>query len=196
MSECKLCNDTGVVYRDNQPYKCECVVRKEIYAYLTWRYIKVPHEDNIPENLLKSKAAFFKREEHNFSSPSETEERFNSTVKGFLLKNLQAGNKLRHETVTCSTLVDLTFGNVGYSHLVTDYDFIVLKLVNPKKNVHMHTMLPSFIYSLLDNGKTVWVYYDEKAVPDTFEFFYGEPLKKMLEDKKVFKFFSLYGSKK
>ena len=185
---CEICNGKGYTNTGKGVRSCICVKQKELINYFTPPYAFVPYDSSIPSYLNKRNAVFFKRDSTcgiGVASTAELEKKFNSLVKGFLVRY---DCKLTHKTITCSQLLDQVFEDVSaFWNNLLSYDFIILKLLQPYRHEWRLTYLPQALSRLAVSGKRIWVYYDEWAIPAHLntEDMYGSTTFTILKDMYV-----------
>lgn len=173
--KCKHCDGSKVVYKNNVPYKCQCVTVDEIKAYLTPMYVNAnfTNSDSIL-SLVKNKFNVFCAPKFNWDS-------FKQRVKSFLIKTKY---KYSHLTVTGSDII----GAFIQDHERLDVyknkvNLLILKLdIDPQKSPYS-----SYVVSLLEyrylNNKDTWVFSGNNIESTEFRDLYGNETCLYLKDK-------------
>lgn len=178
MKDCKRCNGEGIVFLNNEKYKCLCIQLREIVEYLgEYRSYEFFEDEDRLSKLSQIPFLFLGRVEGNFNLNS-----FSSYAKSYLIYSLKKGKKLTFKTVTTSDVVDLTIKSIEDKQFLDEVDIIFLIIDYDSPNSKFEEFLTSFLLKRILKRKPVWIF--SSYAVDSFDFRvkYGEKSYQILSE--------------
>lgn len=176
--ECQVCQDSGFYYVEDKPYKCECVIRKEIKTYLTPQYLDAIHSINyvkLFQDFINQNHVFECTFKHTFDFYGR------GLIKMFLI-HMYNVKKYSHYTLSGKDIVSYQITNQELYEQIINKDYVFLTLVHDHKIETYNSRIVSFLDSRRALQKPTWVFAQHKIDSSDFTDVYSYEVRDYLNN--------------